>query len=184
MILSTDDNDDDSDDGDDDDDDDDAYDDHDDNNDGDKNNHDNNVIENIKPSVRTFVQNKEIASSVTSVSFTLDNISNYVVGQTDNPFDYLINGHIIITNKSTGTGTDHRHLHLKIDGTYNEYMTTPVINTIVLSNQNINLTELSSTSDIFITYQPTIASNNLVITVNSNLAEELSILIKIEIIST
>ena len=63
-------------------------------------------------------------------------------------------------------------------------MTTPVINTIVLSNQNINLTELSSTSDIFITYQPTIENNNLVIKINSNIAEELSILIKIEIIST
>lgn len=148
-----------------------------------ENNHGNNTIQNITPSVRTFVQNKILAASTSSITFTLDNISNYVNGGSNNPFDYLINGHIIITNKLTNA-SDHKHLHLRIDGTYNQCMTTPVINTIVLSNQNINLTELSSSSDIFITYQPTIQNNNLVITIKSNLTQELSILIKIEIIST
>ena len=90
---------------------------------------------------------------------------------------------IISTNKLT-TSTDHKHLHLKIDGTYNESMTTPVINTIILSKQNITLTENIISSDIFLTYTPTITANLLRIAINSRIAEELSVLIKIEIIST
>jgi hypothetical protein len=147
-----------------------------------ENNHANNVIQNITPSVRTFVQNKILAAS-SSTTFTFNNISNYTSGGTNNPFDYLINGHIIITNKSM-TVSDHKHLHLRIDGTYNQFMTKPVINTIVLSNQNINLTDNSEFSNIFIEYIPTIANNELVIKINSNLTQEISILIKIEIIST
>ena len=143
-------------------------------------NHSNNKISNISPSSRTFLQNKLLAAN-SNIDFLLNNISNYVNGSSNNPFDYLISGMIIITNSQN---SNNKHLHLRIDGTYNGSMTTPVINTIILSKQNINLTEVSSTSDIFITYTPTITANLLRVNINSNIGEQLRVLIKIEITST
>jgi len=140
-----------------------------------ENNNTNNIIPNITPSVRTFVQNQILLSSANTTTFTLENISNYILNGSYNPFDYLINGHIIITGLSND-----KHLHLRIDGTYNTSMTTPVINTIVLSKRNIN----ENVTEVYITYTPSITTNSLSVVINSTLAIELRVLIKIEIIST
>ena len=59
-------------------------------------------------------------------------------------------------------------------------MTTPVINTIVLSKRNIN----ENVTEVYITYTPSITTNSLSVVINSTLAIELRVLIKIEIIST
>jgi hypothetical protein len=64
-------------------------------------------------------------------------------------------------------------------------MTTPHIVKTILSKKNITVTDLSTTSDLFVTFVPTIGNKKIDITVTNNLtSDSVMVLICIDIIST
>ena len=134
----------------------------------------------IKPSLKTYLQNLIIGSN-SSGTFTLEDITS---STSSSYIDHLITGYAIVSN-ADATLADNKHLHIKFEGSFNSAMTTPFISKTIISKQNITMTELSTTSEIFFTFTPSIGDKKIDVTITNNLtSDSLIVLLKLDVIST
>lgn len=135
------------------------------------------IANNTPPQSRTYYQNKLLGTS-TNVNFLLSEVHDATAS------DVLITGFIIVSSINTNS-SNNKHLHLKLEGTYNSSNNNPVTNMIFISKKDINFTNSSSTSDIFVTLTPNMSSRTIGINIINNLSNtSFKVMIKLELIST
>lgn len=133
-----------------------------------------------KPALKKYLQNLLVNVS-SSATFTLEDITS---STSSSHIDHLITGYIIFTN-ANAADADNKHLHLRIEGSFSSGMTTPHIIKTIISKKNINITDLSTTSDLFITFVPSIGDKKIDVTVTNNLtSDSIMALLQLDIIST
>ena len=129
------------------------------------------------PQGKTYFQSNILPGQPSTKTFSLLDIHD------SGSSDILFTGFLIMSSLNTSS-TNSKYLHLKLEGSYNSYNTTPVTNMIFLSKKDINFTDNISESDIFITYTTNITNKSLQINIKNNLDTIFKIMLKLEVIST